>query len=189
MQLRSVSGDISVSGFAGRLEANSVSGEIGLSRSRVRTPDVVTVSGDVEIDALSLPDGAEEARVKSVSGDIELVVTDADAEIGYNTVSGEAQVEVGARIEKLGKRDRRIVLGRGGPRLRVKTVSGDLKLRGPSGGAIETEAGAEEPIPRGAPKAPPAPSAAAKEILEKVARGEISVEDAAAALDEARRSA
>jgi hypothetical protein len=41
----------------------------------------------------------------------------------------------------------------------------------------------------GAPTAEPEPSAAAKEILEKVARGEMSVDDAAAALDEARRTA
>jgi hypothetical protein len=95
-------------------------------------------------------------------------------------------VEVPAQVEKVGKRDRRIVIGRGGPVVRVKSVSGDLRIVRPApeaaGGddAVQPEAVAmDAPVPEA-----PAP---AREILEKVARGEMSVDDAAAALDEARR--
>jgi DUF4097 and DUF4098 domain-containing protein YvlB len=190
MRLRSVSGDVSATGYAGKLDANSVSGEIEIDRSRVRDPDVVTVSGDVSIDALFATAGSAESRVKTVSGDIELALGEADAEIAFTTVSGDAEAEGSAHIEKVGRRDRRIVVGRGGAHIRVKTVSGDLSVR--TSGEVPVEAdrtspAGDEAMPMGAPE-PPAPdhSAAAREILGRLARGELSVDDAASALDEAR---
>jgi hypothetical protein len=186
MRLRTVSGDASVSSYSGQLEANSVSGEIQIERSRVRAADIVAVSGDVELDALYASAGPAEARLKTVSGDVELALGEADAEIDFKTVSGDAEVDGPARVEKEGRRDRRIIVGAGGPHVRVKTVSGDLSIRMSKDGAPAAPPAAEgEPMPMDAP-APPAPSAAAREILERVARGELSVEDAAAALDAAR---
>lgn len=188
LRVRTVSGDVSATGYAGRLEANSVSGEIEFERSRVRTPDVVTVSGDVSIHSLALrDDAAAEGRVKTVSGDVTLALADADAELDYKTVSGDALVEVVARIEKEGRRDRRIVVGGGGPSFRVKTVSGDLKLRRTQEGAVEDET----PLaPAPGPAAPEAarPAVAARDILDRLARGEMGVDAAAAALDAARMS-
>lgn len=188
MQLRTISGDVSATRYAGRLEANSVSGEIEFERSRVRTPDIVTVSGDVVVRSLTLPDEAGEGRVKTVSGDIEIEIADADAEIDHKTVSGDVAVETSAQVEKTGRRDRRIVIGKGGKQFRVKTVSGDLKIRRSYDGAVPGEEPGVEAIPMGQPEAAaePRPSAAAREILEKVARGEMTVEDAATALDAAR---
>lgn len=189
-QVRSVSGDINAARFAGRVEANSVSGEIAFSRSRVKMPDVVTVSGDVAIDALTLPESGAESRLKTVSGDIEVIVADANAEIGYSTVSGDAVVEVNARVEKVGKRDRKILIGEGGPRVRVKSVSGDLKVARSRTDGVDPEDEAAEAVPMGAP-APRrrGPSEAAREILARVARGELGVDDAASALDAARNGA
>ncbi len=188
MQLRTVSGDVSGSRYAGRVEANSVSGEIEFDRSRVRTPDIVTVSGDVSIHAVSIREDQAEGRVKTVSGDVVLVVADADAEIDHKTVSGDVIVEVAARTEKTSRRDRHIVIGSGGgPQFRVKTVSGDLKVRRAPVVAVDAEGAAEEAMPMGAPEPPPPQrGAAAREILERVARGELTVDDAAAQLDAAR---
>lgn len=189
LQLRTVSGDITGTRFAGRVEANSVSGEIDFDRSRVRTPDIVTVSGDVSIHAASIGEDQGEGRVKTVSGDVVLVIADADAEIDHKTVSGDVVVEVAARVEKTSRRDRHIVIGNGGgAQFRVKTVSGDLKIRRAPGEAVESEGTSEEAMPMGAPEppAPPQPSAAAREILDRVARGELSVDDAAARLDATR---
>lgn len=189
MQLRTVNGDVTASGFAGRVEANSVSGELEFSRSRVRTPDIVTVSGDVAIGSLSLPEETSEGRVKTVSGDVELVMAEPDAEIAYTTVSGDAVVEIAAKVEKEGRRDRRIVIGAGSAPFRVKTVSGDLKILRSLDGAMDAEEHeAADAIPMGAPEPPPPPqpSAAAREILERLARGEVSVDDAAAQLDATR---
>jgi DUF4097 and DUF4098 domain-containing protein YvlB len=189
MRLRTVSGDANVSRYAGQLEANSVSGEIEVDRSRVRSPDIVTVSGDVEIDAVSVPAGQAEGRVKTVSGDIEVALAEADVEIDFKTVSGDAEVDGPARIEKQGRRDRRIVLGSGTGQLRVKTVSGDLSVRMSDQTGAAHEAAAEtEPVPTGAsaPSASADAGAAARDILARVARGELSVDAAAAALDAAR---
>jgi len=185
LRLRTVSGDVSATAYAGQVEANSVSGEIEFEKSRVRTPDVVTVSGDVEIDALYVPAGGAEGRIKTVSGDVDLAVADADAEIDFKTVSGDADVDGPSRVEKQGRRDRRIVLGSGGPHLRVKTVSGDLQVgRAVRGDEPEASAPEEPAMAMGTPATPP--NAPAREILERVARGELSVDDAAAALDAAR---
>ncbi len=189
MHLRTVSGDISGTRFAGRVEANSVSGEIDFGRSRVRTPDIVTVSGDVSIDAASVGEDQGEGRVKTVSGDVVLVIVDADADIDHKTVSGDVIVEVAARVEKTSRRDRHIVIGKGGgAQFRVKTGSGDLKIGRAPSEAVEGERGPGEAMPMGAPEAPPPPQpgVAAREILERVARGELTVDDAAAQLDAAR---
>jgi DUF4097 and DUF4098 domain-containing protein YvlB len=152
---------------------------------------VVTVSGDVSIDALFVAAGSGESRVKTVSGDVELALGEADAEIAFTTVSGDAEAEGPAHIEKIGRRDRRILVGRGGAHIRVKTVSGDLTVRTSGEVPVEAESASTaegEAIAMGAPEPPgeAARSAAAREILERVARGELSVDDAAAALDEAR---
>lgn len=184
MRLRTVSGDASVSSYAGQLEANSVSGEIQVERSRVRSADIVAVSGDIALDALYASSGPAEARVKTVSGDVELALGEPDAEIAFKTVSGDAKVEGPARVEKEGRRDRRIIVGAGGPHVRVKTVSGDLTVQLSKNGAPAEQPAETEAIPLGAPEAPS--GTAAREILERVARGELSVEDAAAALDAAR---
>ena len=128
--------------------------------------------------------------MKTVSGDIELALGEADVEIDFTTVSGDAEVEGPARVEKEGRRDRRILVGSGGSRLRVKTVSGDLTVRSSRDMPLEAEhAGSAEgeAMPMGAQEPQePGRGAAARDILDRVARGELSVDDASAALDAAR---
>lgn len=188
MRVRSVSGDVSATGYAGQLEANTVSGEVTFERSRVRAPDVVSVSGDVDIDAVVTPRDGPEGRVKTVSGDVEVCLADPDVEVDFHTTSGDAEIDGPARIEKEGRRDRRIVLGTGSGRLRVRTVSGDLCCRCPEeqGPRPTSSSAAEEPISAAAPAAAPSRSDPAREVLARVARGELSVDEAAAALDAAR---
>lgn len=186
MRLRTVSGDATVTAYAGRLDANSTSGDIEIERSRIRTPEVVTVSGDVGLDAVFLAGNAGEARIRTVSGDVDLALGEASADIDFGTVSGDADVEIAARIEKTGRRDRRIVIGSGGPQLRVKTVSGDLTVRAARGAPAEPDAPSADatpmaPAPAASEASPTQPDARA--ILERLARGEIDVDQAAAALD------
>jgi putative adhesin len=191
LRMKSVSGDIDATAYAGQLEANSVSGDVRFERSRVRTPDIVTVSGDVDVDAVATPRDAPEGRIKTVSGDVDIAFVDPDVEVDFRTTSGDAQVEGPAKVEKEGRRDRRIVIGGGTAHLRVKTISGDLCCRstGANGGAPPS-AEAEEAIPMAPPAAAAAPasppSTVARDVLDRLARGELSVDDAAAALDAAR---
>jgi DUF4097 and DUF4098 domain-containing protein YvlB len=182
-RLRSVSGDLNVTGYSGQVDVNSVSGDLSVSGSRVRLGDVVTVSGDIEIDAvLSRPDG--DARLKTVSGDIELALGPGPFEIEHSTLSGDIEVQgrLDTRVEKLGRRDRRVSIGSGGPHIRVKSVSGDLSLRLSSQQDLADVPGVAPAAPAGAP----APRADVREMLARVARGELSVEDAAAAIDAAK---
>ncbi|MDE3113196.1 MAG: DUF4097 family beta strand repeat protein [Chloroflexota bacterium] len=186
MRVRSVSGDVCVAAYAGQLEANTVSGEVTFERSRVRAPDVVTVSGDVDIDAVVTPHDGPEGRLKTVSGDVEICLADADVEVDFHTTSGDAEVEGPARVEREGRRDRRIVVGTGTGHLRVRTVSGDLCCRcSDEPASPPASSAAEEPIGAAPSATRPRPETA-RDVLARVARGELSVDEAAAALDAAR---
>jgi hypothetical protein len=118
VQAHSVSGDVSVS-TRGSVEAGSVSGDLQLTMGRLPAHGSLefrTVSGDVEI---TLPrDAGAEFRASTLSGDIEsdfpLERSDRERGRGFN-------VRVGERV--------RGTIGRGGPRLEVETVSGDIAIR------------------------------------------------------------
>lgn len=189
LRLRTVSGDARCSDYAGKLEANTVSGDLRFERCRLRACDVVTVSGDVVVSGEVA--GSEDGRIKTVSGDVDLAFGGAYA-IAFKTVSGDLDSQPRARITSEGRRDKRVMVGRGGPELKVKTVSGDLRL-GDAGdiSAVAPEPPAAPDVEATAPIEPPVAPAtlrqAAMEVLERLARGELSVEDAAAALDETRQ--
>lgn len=182
--VKSVSGDVSCGDFAGSVEANTVSGDVTFDRCRIRQCDVVTVSGDLSLDGAL--DGPDSHRIRTISGDVELALAGADYEIGFKTMSGDVELEAEGHVTRDGRRDRTILLGQGarGPRVQVKTVSGDLTVRAAHGEVPVAEAGGRVH----AEPARPAPARRddARAILERLARGELDVESAAAALDAAR---
>jgi len=181
LSLKSVSGDCTCIGFVGRLEANTVSGDLSVERCRVREADIVTVSGDLTVDG-DLERG-EGHRIRTISGDVDLSLAGNAYEIGYKTMSGDVSLDAEGHISKDGRRDRTIVIGapKDATRVHVKTVSGDLAVRS-SGAEVP-----EDASPRPAPAAAPAPKRdEAREVLERLARGELDVDAAAAALDAAR---
>lgn len=191
MRLRTVSGDLRATGYAGQAEANSVSGDLRFERSRIKRPDIVSVSGDVRVEgALILPkDGDAEGRIKTVSGDVDLDLTEAAMDLEFHTLSGDVTVDApDARVEKRGRREWQVKVGSGGARLRVKTVSGDLSIRrSGQARAAADEAPAEEPA---AADQPPAGTGANKDVLDllqRLARGEVSVDEAASTLDQRGR--
>lgn len=185
--IRSVSGDVSCTDFAGRAEANTVSGDLRFERCCVRAADVVSVSGDLELVGALEP--GEAHRFKSISGDVELALAGAAFEIGYKTMSGDVTAEANAHVTRDGRRDRTIVIGGpGGAQVRVKTVSGDLTVRSTAAttpGPTVPPARPSAPAAPRPPARPPAPDRA-REILERLARGEVDVDGAAAELDAAR---
>ena len=191
LALRSVSGDVTCFDFCGRAEANTVSGDLRLERCRVQAADVVTVSGDLELIGALEP--GSEHRFKTISGEVDLRLSGGAYEIGYKTMSGDVTLEAEGRVSRDGRRDRTVTVGQGGgPRVLVKTVSGDLIIRSTEADLPEWPAPTQgvadvppaPPEPR-APRAPPAPGGA-REILERLARGELDVDAAAAELDAAR---
>ncbi len=191
LRLKTVSGDGEVSNFAGQLIGNSVSGDLGFDRVRLHGSDIVTVSGEVRVDGEL--DKAREHRVKTISGDVDLRLSGGSYDIRFVSVSGDLQSQLGGDVNGTGRRDKHVVIGAAETKVKVKTMSGDLELRTSEGGAPEASAAAqaEQPddVERTEPMEPPAEPAATvdvRDLLARVARGEVDVDAAAAELD-ARR--
>jgi hypothetical protein len=201
LRLKTVSGDATLSEFAGQLVANSVSGDLTLSNVRLNGSEIVTVSGDVEIEGEL--DKSREHRLKTISGDVDLRLTGGSYDIRFSSVSGDLDSEMAGEIRREGRRDKHIVIGAAETKVTVKTMSGDLEIRASGGDAPEstemsrmaaepvedverTEPMAPVPPVPPVPPTPPRASVDVRDLLERVARGEVDVAAAAAALD-ARR--
>lgn len=186
-RLRTVSGDLRATSYSGQAEVNSVSGDVRFERARIKRPDIVSVSGDVRIDGALVVgfDGEGEGRIKTVSGDVELYLADAPMELEFHTLSGDVTVDAPeAKVEKRGRREWQVTIGKGGARLRVKTVSGDLSI---GGSRQPRPASADGPEDGPMPAAPPAPETTdTLDLLNRVARGEVTVDEAAMTLDRRR---
>lgn len=187
IRLKTVSGDASGSDLAGTLDANSVSGDLTFERCRIQGCDIVTVSGDVGLAGVLEP-GAEH-RLKTISGDIVLALLGASYDVRFKTASGALECAFAAAVVHEGRRDKRIQVGDGAIHIAVKTVSGDLELRPGGEGAPDVSAasGAARADPEATVRIdPPAGTGTARQILEQLARGDLDVEAAARALDDAR---
>ena len=191
MRLKSVSGDVDCRRYVGHLEGNAVSGDVTIAASRLRSTQLHTVSGDVQIEGRLDP--RKEHRFKTISGDVELALAEADASIEYRTASGDIECELPARIVRRGRKEYGVVIGGGRGNVGVKTVSGDLTVRGTSAStpdeAQTEEFAADEAAAADVERTQPMESSReeVRSVLERLARGELGVDDAAAALDKARR--
>jgi hypothetical protein len=198
MRVKSVSGDIECVDYVGAVEGSSVSGDVDI-RGRVRSCEFHTVSGDISIDLDPTAD-ARESRLKTISGDVEVGLLSESCLCEFRTASGDLVCELPARIIREGRKDRRLIIGDGRGRLYVKTVSGDLKIKTASSSVEAEEAPTAEAPVAAAPEATEdygdpertvlmgAPAGAGvRDLLERLARGEVSVDEAAAKLDESRK--
>jgi hypothetical protein len=135
VEAHSVSGDVIVTGAEGVVEAGSVSGDVEMDHLRASSVRAGSVSGDltVGIDALT---GDGELSFKSVSGDVTVTLpTGLDADVVMRSVSGTLDTDFPLTLN--GRMDRHALearIGKGGRRLDVATVSGDVRLRSPAGG-------------------------------------------------------
>jgi hypothetical protein len=192
MRLKSVSGDVDCRRYVGHLEGNTVSGDVTIAATRLRSTLLHTVSGDIQIEGQLDP--RKEHRFKTISGDVELALAEADATIEFRTASGDVECELPGRIAMRGRKEYSVIIGPGKGHVTVKTVSGDLTVRGssvstPDGGQSD-EPIAEEASTADVEQTQPMDMSsreAVRSVLERLARGELGVDDAAAALDAARR--
>ena len=192
MRVKSVSGDVECDDYVGPVEGSSVSGDVGI-RGRVRSCELHTVSGDISIELE--PEASHESRLKTISGDVDLGLLSSSCVCDYHTASGDLECDVSARIMREGRKDRTVIIGDGRSRVHVKTVSGDLTIKSASSAVVEEPAEHEHEhdlerehdadAEATAPMTPPA-TAAVRDLLERLARGEIGVDEAAAKLDETR---
>jgi hypothetical protein len=186
-----VGGDARFTDFAGQIEGNSVSGDLAFERCLLHGSDITTVSGDLRFDGdLS---ASREHRIKTISGDVRLALIGGSYDIQFKTMSGDLESESQAEVIREERREKHIVIGGGAVKVAVKTVSGDLDARTAAGSVPVSSPGATADQPsdpeRTAPlgTSPDAAPAGVRELLARVARGELDVDGAAAALDSARR--
>jgi hypothetical protein len=122
-----VMGDIRVSGLDARVSAGSVSGDVRIATSDIANAS--TVSGSVEV-SMGRTDWEGTLSFSTVSGDIDVQFgADLNAEVSYNTVSGNLDSEWPIAMSRGGARSLRGTVGKGGRKLTLTTVSGDVDLR------------------------------------------------------------
>lgn len=128
VDVKTVSGDIQAKNIAAELKLKSVSGDAAVVDGSCRWVDAKAVSGDVLLDLDLDPSGSYD--VQTVSGDVSLRTTsEPNLSIDVKTVSGTFISDFGpVTSEGGGRRNVHHVIGNGGARLWVKTVSGDLRL-------------------------------------------------------------
>jgi hypothetical protein len=183
LRVKGVSSDVSLraSGAVPALEINTVSGDVSAVAPQVGQLRVVTVSGDVEIEA-ALADGPGH-RVETVSGDLSLGVA-GGLTVEVRGLSTDVDIRLPHRAE--GSRDRRrYVIGGGGPDVLFSSMSGDIEVR---------SARRDVATPPSPPRAPTPPTAPAPprmvvvtddeqlEVLRALERGEIDVDEATSRL-------
>jgi hypothetical protein len=195
LKVKTVSGDISGARLSGTLNMEAVSGDVHLKESQLGSAQVRTVSGDVH---LQTPFGEGPYNFNTVSGDVRLLTQpDMKCTAELNTISGRIVASMPQTSSRLHGSSQTLDIQGGGVRVHLKSVSGDLIIGSEAEMAAQAAAAQaatiahEEPIPPAAPFAPvpptpptpPTPSVPAapklstSEILEKIERGEMSVEE------------
>jgi putative adhesin len=209
LRLKSVSGDVAVRRYVGHVEGNTVSGDISFDAARIRSTQLHTVSGDVDLKGIL--EAARDHRFRTISGDIEMSLVSPDLLVDFRTASGDLESDIPSNVNRHNRKEFSVALGDARGHAIVKTVSGDLSIRATNidvpgeptteepAGVRAAMRGSDEPdaeadggevtdVERTEPMDPEARERV-RGLLEKLAKGEIGVDDAASALDEARRSA
>lgn len=126
----SVSGDVRLTGTQGDIRASSVSGDVHLDHLHAASLHATTVSGDIDaqMDALT---GSGDLSIQTVSGDVGLEMPrQLDADLRLTTVSGDIDTDYPLTLNgRLSRRSLDARIGKGGRRLDISTVSGDVRLR------------------------------------------------------------
>ncbi len=195
--IRSVSGPIDLEDLAGRLSLNTVSGPITAAHLRLEgSLQLETVAGGVVVADSFVPAivansvsghvrlqtdlGAGPYQLRSVSGDVWLAVPAGTAcRVDMHSLSGRLRAGLPSTRQAVNGGWTRVEFGAAdsAPQVFFNSVSGDLHLVTPDGaGEITASAGAEA-TPAATDDAPDRLA-----ILDRVARGEITVDEAISTL-------
>lgn len=201
-RFKTASGDIALADVAGDLEVEAVSGDVTVTAIDRIDARVRTISGDLSLRAPSLTrleagttsgdfrldaelSGAGPFSVRSISGDMTIVSRGAFS-VEAQTITGDLVTALEHRLSSAPGR-KTLVIGRDGPILQFKSVSGDLQIVEPRDAAPH---GATSPaaMPSGldpAAASEPTDIATARlDILRALERGDLSVEAATDQLTE-----
>jgi DUF4097 and DUF4098 domain-containing protein YvlB len=180
-KFRAVSGAISGSKLSGTLELGTVSGRAKLLESNFPTADANTVSGDL---ILQTPIAAGPYQFSSVSGAVRMLVpSETHCKAELNSVSGSIRSSLPVSSSTLGHGLKTAQLGEGGTLVRLKSVSGSLtfEVEGVPVSNVSgrtAEQSAAPAAPPSTPSAPPPAPLSTEEILQRIERGEMTVDEA-----------
>lgn len=181
LKINTVSGDVTAAQLSGALNLESVSGDVRLDESGLSSAKVRTVSGDV---LLQTPLGEGPYHFNSVSGDVRLVtLPDTHCTAELSTISGKIVTSLAQTTNQQRNRSQTLEIQGGGVHVYLNSVSGDLIIG--SLADMEKREAQQPPVPPVPPVAPvppvpaepPAARLSTAEILEKIERGEMSVEE------------
>jgi len=124
IRIGSTSGDIIVQDYTGNIDAGNTSGDIGLiGGSDNEDLDASTVSGDISIEQ----DAISDMNIGSISGGVKIrLPEDSQFYLDISTVSGDIKHDFSIKIISSGRRDLEGIVGNGGDRIMISTVSGDV---------------------------------------------------------------
>lgn len=168
IELTTVSGDVSGDILSGpSLQFNSVSGDVTLNQSDFPAIKGKTVSGDLQIET---PLGEGPYNFNSVSGDFLLIVPgDTHCTVKVSGISGSFKSMLPLTSDRRKNGTHFAEVQGGGPQVNLNTVSGDLIIKPKQGEEVNTVNPASDRPTRA-------------DILDKIERGEMSVEDGIQAL-------
>jgi Putative adhesin len=196
VDVETVSGEIEVNGLAPvELSAKTVSGDVEVRVPVLRKLDLGSTSGDLSVDAELTGQGP--FAIRTISGDA-VFVGRSGFRVEAESVTGDLSSDLPGKRESMPGR-KVLIVGRPGPTLAFRSVSGDFHVTQPRDAAPKQVEGAtmpsadqslpERPVPL-PPPAPPAPMAAPSpaeasetdaarmEVLRELERGDISVAEA-----------
>lgn len=203
---RSASGDLSLRDVSGRLDVDSVSGDLEVQAIATSAIKARTVSGDVALRAATISmltvsttsgdirvagelAGPGPFAIETVSGDSVLALA-GDVRVELRTVAGDLRSDVTASADG-GPGRRTLTVGRGGPTLAVRSMSGDVRLVRPAAVLHQEAARMSDDAPtvvvatNADPADPDTLEDARLAILRDLERGEIDVAEAVLRLEAA----
>jgi hypothetical protein len=166
IELEVVSGDASLARIKGELDAEAVSGKVDVRESDCSSIKASTVSGNIKVET---PLGNGPYDFRSVSGAVRLTVPgETGCNVRMSTISGRIHTTMPVTALSSNHGHQSAEVQGGGVGISVNTVSGGFSLE--HTGEVKPVKQQKTPEER-------------KAVLEKIAAGEISVEDALAELN------
>src|SRR6185369_15814185 len=144
--VKSVSGAVEAQGINGKLNFNTVSGDLTLADGWLERLDVNGVSGDVTADLDLDPLGG--MQVTTVSGEVVLrLPAEADARVNLHSVSGDVRSEFAELRRSSAPASRSVSgsLGAGSGQVSVTTMSGRVMLLRRAGRGLQDVRADEQP--------------------------------------------
>lgn len=184
--LKTVSGKLEMHRLEGPVDANTVSGRM-LGQALVGPVDLHTVSGTIEIlgsnlasikatsvsgrmDLETVPLGAGPHQIQSVSGEVRLAIPPGTGcRVETHRVSGKLRTDFPVTVHQRTSSGETVEILGGGPLIRFNTTSGNLDLI-----AAEGAQPAAAPV---SASAETTPAEHRRQVLERIAQGELSAEE------------